>query len=315
MSEILTVTLNPALDVTTTAEHVEPEEKLRCDEPVLEAGGGGINVARAIGEMGAMAKAFVAISGFHGQQLLELLRQEPLIPEVFHTHGETRQSLAVTDRTSHEQYRFVMPGPIWTAEQAEEVLAAIGRATPQKGYVVLSGSQPPGVPVHFPTQLAAVMQDYSAKLVLDTSGAPLQALLHAGAARQHVLRLDGAESEDMAGRSLPDMHAVADFAQELIARNVAEVVVLAMGAEGSILVEGENRWRAVTPPVDVRSKVGAGDSFVGVFTWALSQGAAWEEALVQGVAAASSAVMHDGTDLCHQEDVEDLARKAKLERI
>ncbi|MEJ2001497.1 MAG: 1-phosphofructokinase family hexose kinase [Maritimibacter sp.] len=315
MSEILTVTLNPALDVTTTAESVVPEEKLRCDEPVLEAGGGGINVARAIGEMGAMAKAFVAISGFHGQQLLELLRQEPLIPEVFHTHGETRQSLAVTDRTTHEQYRFVMPGPVWTAEQAHEVLTAIGRAAPQKGYLVLSGSQPPGVPAHFPTQLAATAQDYSAKLVLDTSGAPLRALLDAGAARQHVLRLDGAESEDFAGRKLPDMHAVADFAQELIARNIAEVVVLAMGPEGSILVEGENRWRAKTKPVKVRSKVGAGDSFVGVFTWALANGAAWEEALVQGVAAASSAVMHDGTDLCHRSDVEELARDAILERI
>ncbi len=315
MSDILTVTLNPALDVSTTVEHVVPEEKLRCAEPVLEAGGGGINVARAIGEMGGRAHAFVAISGFHGQQLLELLRQEPLVPEVFHTHGETRQSLAVTDRNTHEQYRFVMPGPNWTPEQAHDVLDAIGRATPQKGYVVLSGSQPPGVPVHFPTQLAAMTQDHSAKLVLDTSGAPLKALLHAGSARQHVLRLDGAESEDLAGRSLPDMHAVADFAQELIARNIAEVVVLALGAEGSILVEGENRWRAVTQPVKVRSKVGAGDSFVGVFTWALSNGATWEEALVQGVAAASSAVMHDGTDLCHHEDVVELARTAKLERI
>jgi len=315
MSNILTVTLNPALDISTTVDKVQPEHKLRCDVPVLEAGGGGINVARAIGAMGGRAHAFVALSGYHGQQLLDILRQEPLIPEVFHTHGETRQSLAVIDRGTHEQFRFVMPGPRWTPEQAHDALDAIGRVTPQRGYVVLSGSQPPGVPRHFPTQLAAIMADHSARLVLDTSGEPLRALLRVGSARQHVLRLDGAESEDLAGRKLKDIHAVADFAEELIARNVAEVVVLALGAEGSILVEDGNRWHARTAPVTVRSKVGAGDSFVGVFTWALSRGAAWEEALVQGVAAASAAVMTDGTELCRPSDVEALASSATLRRI
>ena len=315
MSKILTVTLNPALDISTTVDTVRPEDKLRCAPPVLEAGGGGINVARAIGAMGGRAHAFVAISGYHGQQFLDILRQEPLIPEVFHTHGETRQSLAVIDRGTGEQYRFVMPGPRWTPEQAHDALDAIGRVTPQHGYVVLSGSQPPGVPRHFPTQLAAIMADHSARLVLDTSGEPLRALLNVGSARQHVLRLDGAESEDLAGRKLKDIHAVADFAEELIGRNVAEVVVLALGADGSILVEDGNRWHAKTEPVQVRSKVGAGDSFVGVFTWALSQGAAWEEALVRGVAAASAAVMTDGTELCRPTDVEALANKATLRRI
>lgn len=315
MSNILTVTLNPALDLSTTVERVVPEDKLRCEAPVIEAGGGGINVARAIGAMGGRAHAFVAISGYHGQQFLDILRQEPLIPEVFHTHGETRQSLSVIDRSTGEQFRFVMPGPGWSAEQAQDALDAIARVTPQRGYVVLSGSQPPGVPVHFPTQLAAQMKDHSARLILDTSGKPLKALLNVGSARQHVLRLDGAESEDLAGRPLRSESEVADFAQTLIHRNIAEVVVLALGAEGSILVENGNRWHAKTEPVKVRSKVGAGDSFVGVFTWALSNGAAWEEALRYGVAAASSAVTTDGTELCRQEQVDDLARTATLRRI
>ncbi len=296
MSNILTVTLNPALDMSATAARVVPEEKLRCSDPHLEAGGGGINVARAIGEMGGRAHAFVAISGFHGQQFLKILRQEPLIPEVFHTHGETRQSLAVIDRTTGEQYRFVMPGPSWTPEQAHEVLGAIQRATPQKGYVVLSGSQPPGVP-H------------------DTSGKPLKALLEVGAARQHVLRLDASESYDLAGRALHSHTEVADFAQNLIGQGVAEVVVLAMGSEGSILATADARWHAKTRPVKPISKVGAGDSFVGVFTWALSQGAAWEEALVHGVAAASSAVTTDGTELCNRADVEELVSTATLTKI
>ncbi len=315
MSDILTITLNPALDRSTSTDHVVPEEKLRCETPKTEAGGGGINVARAIGAMGGVARAFVAISGFQGQRYLERLRTEPVIPEVFHTHGETRQSFAVIDRSTGAQYRFVTPGPTWTPQQSEDVITAIHRCTPQKGYVVLSGSQPPGVPLDFPSKLAARMKDHSAHMILDTSGGPLKALLKTGAVRQHVLRLDGAESEDLAGRKFANMHEVADFAQELIARDVAEAVVLAMGSEGSILVQNGNRWRAKSPPVKPVSKVGAGDSFVGVFTWSLSQGAAWEEALRMGVAAAASAVTTEGTELCRKEQVLELARDALLERI
>lgn len=315
MSDILTVTLNPALDMSTTVGNVRPEDKLRCEQPVYDPGGGGINVARAIGELGGRAKALVALAGFHGQQFLDLLTHEPLIPEVFGIPGETRQSLAVIDRSTGEQYRFVMPGPAWSPDLAHDALEAIGRATPKGGYVVLSGSQPPGVPLHFPTNLAATVEEHGARLILDTSGAPLKALMNVGSARQHVLRLDGAESEDLAGRKLTSISEVADFAEELISRGVAEAVVLALGAEGSVLVAGHDRWRAVTPKVQVRSKVGAGDSFVGSFTLALSRGATWEDALVQGVAAASAAVMNDATTLCLRSDVEELARRATLERV
>ena len=315
MSDILTITLNPALDQSTTVDRVRPEDKLRCDLPVMDPGGGGINVARAIGELGGRAIALVALAGFHGQQYLDLLRGEPIIPVVFGIPGETRQSLAVIDRATGEQYRFVMPGPRWDAEMANDAVLAIGRTMSEGGYVVLSGSQPPGVPLHFPTQVAAVTEEHGGKLILDTSGAALKALLNVGSARQHVLRLDGAESEELAGRPLKSFAEVADFAEELVHRGVAEVVVLALGADGSILVENGNRWRAVTERVPVKSKVGAGDSFVGAFTLGLSRGEPWQDALVQGVAAASAAVMNDATTLCTRADVEALAATTLLERV
>jgi len=315
MPDILTITLNPALDVSTTVDRVRPEDKLRCEAPVLDPGGGGVNVARAVGELGGRALALVALAGFHGQQYLDQLHDEPIVPIAFSIPGETRQSLAVIDRSTGEQYRFVMPGPVWSAELAHQALVAIDRAMSDGAYVVLSGSQPPGVPRHFPTDMAALVEGRRGKLILDTSGKALAALLGVGSARQHVLRLDGAESEELAGRRLTSIDEVADFAEELVSRNVAEVVVLALGAEGSLLVENGNRWHAVTEPVKVRSKVGAGDSFVGAFTLALSRGAAWEEALVQGVAAASGAVMSDATRLCSRADVEALARSATLRRI
>lgn len=312
MTGILTVTLNPALDVSTSVDRVRPEDKLRCAMPSLDTGGGGVNVARAIGELGGRAGAFVALAGHTGAQFRDLLEDEPLDPVVFDIPGDTRQSLAVTDEGTGEQFRFVMPGPRWSPDLAEAAIRAIVAAAPRDGFVVLSGSQPPGVPVHFPTGLAAEIEAVGARLILDTSGPPLRALLGVGHARNHVLRLDGAESAELAGRRLVTREEVADFAQSLIVGGIAEVVVLALGADGSVLATAQGRWHANTIDVPVKSKVGAGDSFVGAFTLALSRGAAPEAALVQGCAAASAAVTTDATALCRREDVEDLARTATL---
>lgn len=303
MSDILTVTLNPALDMSSSVDHVRPEDKLRCALPDLDPGGGGTNVARAIRLLGGRARAFVAVAGYRGQQFAGLLAEEGVDTVPFHIEGETRLSLAVTDRASGAQYRFVMPGPRWSPQEAARALDAIADHAPGGGYVVLSGSQPPGVPVHFPAQLAAAVEEAGAKLVLDTSGAPLRGVLAAAPARPYVLRLDGAESEDLAGRSLPEIADVAAFAQELVTRDVAQIVVLALGPRGSLLASAGHCWHAATPAVPVRSKVGAGDSFVGAFTLALAHGAPCESALAEGVAAASAAVMSDATALCLPGDV------------
>lgn len=315
MPDILTVTLNPALDISTSVAKVVPEDKLRCAEPVYEPGGGGTNVARAVHLLGGHARAFVAVGGFRGEQFIELLKEDGIEPVCFRTHGETRLSLAVTDCSDANQYRFVMPGPRWGPETAHRALEAIGAAMPGDGLVVLSGSQPPGVPAHFPTQLAAMVEEKGARLILDTSGPPLHALMEVGSARQHVLRLDRRESEALAGRALSGVEDFAGFAQGLVHRGVAETVVLAMGSEGSVLAEDGRRWHAVTPMVRVRSKVGAGDSFVGAFTLSLSRGEALEAALCHGVAAASAAVMSDTTTLCLPGDVEALMGQVRLSRL
>jgi 6-phosphofructokinase 2 len=312
MSGILTVTLNPALDVSTSVGRLRAGDKLRCAPPALDTGGGGVNVARAIGELGGRATAFVTLAGYTGARYRDLLEAEPLIPLVFDIPGDTRQSLAVTDASDGAQYRFVMPGPDWSEVVAREVIAAIAEAAPDDGLVVLSGSQPPGVADDFPAALAAAVDARGARMVLDTSGPPLRALLAAGRARHHVLRLDGAETAELAGRRFDSRAEVADFAASLVAEGVAEAVVLALGPGGSVLATEAGRWHCNTIDVPVRSKVGAGDSFVGAFTLALSRGAAPEAALVQGCAGASAAVMTDATALCRREDVEALARSATL---
>src|SRR5665647_1310888 len=99
-SAILTVTLNPALDVTTSTARLAPQQKLRCAPPQYDPGGGGANVSRAIKELGGDSRAFVAIGGSTGQQYRRLLESGGVDGLFFRLRGETRISLTVMEDAS-----------------------------------------------------------------------------------------------------------------------------------------------------------------------------------------------------------------------
>ncbi len=305
MPEILTITLNPTVDLSTSVDHVRPGPKLRCDSPVADPGGGGINVSRAIRHLGGDSLAFIALGGATGVRLSALLKAEGIRFQEFAITGETRQSIAVTDRASGGQYRFVMPGPDWSAKMVEQALDAIVAATGTGELVVLSGSNPPGVPVDFTARLTARQSGTGAKVITDTSGAALRHLADhpCGLA---VLRMDSGEAEDLAGGPLPERRDSAEFARGLVKAGVAETVVIARGSDGSTLVTGDRAIHCSRPITEIVSAVGAGDSFVGAFTLALSRGGDWSEALIRGTAAASAAVLTQATQLCTREDAERL---------
>ncbi len=310
---VLTLTLNPALDMATDVPRLIADEKLRCSEPRLDPGGGGINVARAIHALGGEALALVALGGLTGDRLSELLRGAGIAFLGITGPGETRQSLTVTEDETGRQYRFMLPGPAWGEADQARVFQLLRAAGKSGAFAVISGSQPPGVPVDFPARLAAAMAGM--EVVLDTSGKALHEAVDHPIPGLRLLRMDGEEAEALAGRKLLTREQTADFAQGLVRAGVARQVIVARGADGSVLAEADLRWHAAAPRVDVVSKVGAGDSFVGAFILALARGGGSEAALKAGVCAAAAAVMTEATDLCRREDVERLMRGSEAVRV
>ena len=318
IADILTVTLNPALDIATAADHVRPGPKLRCDPPAIDPGGGGVNVARVIRRLGTPVRALVAVAGPTGERLVALMRAERVETLTLEAPEETRLGLAVTDRATGGQYRFAFPGPAWTKRRAAAIPRIIAEAAQPGGFVVLSGSQPPGFAADFPERVARALARVGARLVIDTSGPALARLAEAPpapAARPYVLRMDSGEAEALAGHPLPGRADTADFAQDLARRGAAEIVVVARGADGSTLATATSRIHAAGAPVPVVSKVGAGDSFVGAFTRALARGAAPARALQEGSAAASAAVTTPATELCRPREVRRLITACALCRV
>ncbi len=151
---IVTVTLNPALDVSGRCDAVRPGPKLRVEGVTTEPGGGGINVARAVRALGGAVQALAVLGGATGAQLAALLADEGVALTVIPGPGETRQSLSVTD-ADRAQWRFVLPGP--PAPDAAALTAAIAAAAPMGALVVLSGSQPPGLADDFALTLATAL--------------------------------------------------------------------------------------------------------------------------------------------------------------
>lgn len=298
---ILTLTLNPALDMATDVPELIPGHKLRCSDPHLDPGGGGLNVSRAIKHLGGDSLALVALGGLTGDRLAGLIRAEGITFLSLLGPGETRQSLTVTEGTSGKQYRFMLPGPVWGEAERARVFTLLRATARPGGFSVISGSQPPGVPADFSSQLAVSME--GSNIILDTSGHALREAVHEPIPGLAVLRMDGEEGEDLAGRKLDTRVATADFASELVAKGVAQRVVIARGADGNVVAEAGRRLFAPAPKVKVKSTVGAGDSFVAAFVLALARGQGADAALSMGTAAAAAAVTTLATQLCRAEDV------------
>ena len=310
---IVTLTLNPALDLSSAVSALIPDTKLRCTAPLLDPGGGGLNVSRAIAALGGESLALVALGGLTGDKLAGLIRDEGVPFLAMTAPGESRQSLTVTETSTGRQYRFMLPGPVWSAADQERVFALLRASARPGAFGVISGSQPPGVPVDFPASLTQAMPGL--QVVLDTSGPALaQAVAHpiAGLA---ILRMDGDEAETLAGHQLVTRSDTADFAAGLVARGVARMVVVARGADGSVLVDKDRRIFAKAAKVKVKSTVGAGDSFVAGLVLSLARGEPPETALAWGTAAASAAVMSDATQLCKRTDVVRLLPECVITRV
>jgi 6-phosphofructokinase 2 len=303
MPSIVTLTMNPAVDASTSVPYVLPDRKLRCQVPTYEPGGGGINVARAIRKLGGDALACFPVAGPAGERLEQLLDAEGVRRHPVPVTGWTRENLNVLEEVSGRQFRFCMPGPTLGENEWPVFLEWIRQLRPSPDFLVASGSLPPGVPVDFYARLAAVSRQMGSRVVLDTSGAPLARAVDHGV---YLLKPSLREFQALMGEPDGDESHLADLAAMVVKRGWCEILVLSLGAGGALWVTASGRERLAAPAVRVKSAVGAGDSLVAGVVLSLAQGRPLREAVRFGVAAGAAAVMNPGTALCRREDVERL---------
>lgn len=315
MSQILTITLNPALDIFGSVDEIEVGPKLRCDGGQIDAGGGGVNVSRAIRILGGDSTLFLATAGDIGDLLVKQLHNRDIYPIRYETDGHTRQSLSIFEESSGKQLRLILPGPIWTTAQVDGLFDCICRQTEEGAIVVASGSLPPGVPDNFYIELNTALRKRNARMVLDTSKETLLTSVKSAVHPYAVLRMDKLEAEYLADRTFATVQEMGTFAQQMVKDGIAEIVILARGAEGSVFASANERFHIQPPKTPVRSVVGAGDSFVGGLVYSLNQGKSLLDAGLVATSAASSAVQTGASDLCDPDEVARLMTKCAITQL
>jgi 6-phosphofructokinase 2 len=310
--DIVTLTINPAVDIFVNVAHVVPTSKLRCSAPKRDPGGGGINVARVAHRLGADVAAVYPVGGAIGQLLLRLLGREGIESIVTPSHVETRENFTAYEEETGQQYRFVLPGSTLHPAEWKAVLDKLATLRDRPRFVVASGSVPPGVPEDIYAKVARLAHDLGARMVVDTTGPALCAALREGVA---LMKPNLHELSEFIGAPLDTDATRLDACRKLIDEGNVEMVALTLGEDGAMLVTKERALRAKPMHIEVTSAVGAGDSFLGGLVASLAKEDDLAQAFRVAVAAASAAVMSPGTELSRESDVVRLIPQVEIEEV
>lgn len=297
---IVTLTMNPALDVTTSANVVSAGHKIRCGPARYDPGGGGINVARIASVLGAPVSAVFPAGGPAGDVVVSLITGARVPIHWIKIGESTRESVTVNELNTGEQYRFVLPGPRLTFAEQAQCLDELRRTAAAAEFVVASGSLPPGVPPDFYQRVAHVCDDLGVRLILDTSGGGLSHI------RSGVFLLKASlrELRERSGRELANEPDQVAAAQDLIDNGLTGAVVVSLGSQGALLATSSGSKRFSAIPVRSGSGVGAGDAMVAAITVGLSRRWSLDEAVRFGIAAGAAMLLTPGTASCTRYDVE-----------
>jgi 6-phosphofructokinase 2 len=299
-SAIVTLTMNPALDITTNADIVRHTDKIRCEGARYDAGGGGINVARFARALGASVTAVYPAGGPTGALVTDLVGESDVSVDRVIIGAATRESFTVNERSTGKQYRFVLPGPRLAFAEQALCLDRMRKVAASAKFVVASGSLPPGVPPDFYQRVADLCRELGALLILDTSGGGLSHVKSG----VFVLKPSVRELREYTGDPLATTSDQLAAAHDLIDRGIAQTVVVSLGSEGALLATSSASRRFSAIPVHALSGVGAGDAMVAAITVGLS--AAWplDKAVRYGIAAATAKLLTPGTAACTRASVE-----------
>ncbi|HEL1054719.1 TPA: tagatose-6-phosphate kinase [Streptococcus equi subsp. zooepidemicus] len=266
---ILTVTLNPSIDISYPLEVLALDRVNRVEAVQKTAGGKGLNVTRVLAEAGQSVVATGFIGGKLGDFVIHQLQEQGISNQFFKIKGETRNCIAVL----HEgmQTEILEAGPYIDMDEAEGFLNNMSIIAKQFDVLTFSGSLPKGLAAHYYQDLITMARAYGSKVVLDCSGAPLKAVL-AGKDKPTVIKPNLEELEDLIGQpvTLDEERLISLLSQPLF--EGIEWIIVSLGAQGAFAKHHNRFYRVTIPKIEVVNPVGSGDATVAGIAWALAEG-------------------------------------------
>ena len=308
---IITVTVNPAVDLTVTLDEFVPGDANRIISSRTDPGGKGVNVSRVLLELGCESLAMGFVSGARGRFIEQTLQEQGIYTDFLHTPGQTRTNVTIIDRKHNTATTLNEPGPTTDPHHVHSLLQRLRKQLSPGDWLIIGGSVPPGVDPGLYAEIIRLAKDRGARCIVDADGQPL---LRAMAERPFLVKPNRTEVERILGRISRHDEPLQEAAEQIHAVGV-EVVVLSQGAQGAVVVSSEGAFRVYPPAVPAISTVGTGDAMVAGLVQVLSQGGSLEEALRLGAAAGAAAALTPGTLLCRRADVVRLLPKVQVHRV
>lgn len=309
---ILTLTPNPAFDRIQTVPGFARGHVCRAVSLKMSAGGKGINVARAIHQLGGTAYCTGILGGHTGRLLADLARQDGLAATWTWVEGETRVSPVILSPDTGETTVINEAGPSVTAGDGERLLADVLAAAGRASLACLCGSLPPGLPHAFAADVVNAFRKVDVPLCVDSSGETLRHALKAGPA---MIKINLSEASSLLGREESgSINLALKAAQEIRSTGIPRVV-LTLGKDGAILVSNSGAWHATPPPMKAVCTIGSGDSFLAGLVLSLQNAMPDEQALRCAVASGSANTLSAGGGSFPREVYERLLSETTLVRI
>lgn len=308
---IITVTLNPAIDKTAQVDTMVCNGLNRLDHVLLDVGGKGINVSKAIQSLGGDSICSGFVAGENGKWIEKQLDELGLKYDFKEVPGNTRMNLKVLDKDMNLT-ELNEVGISINEDDLEDFKKKLLASVKENDIVVLAGSAPMGVPKTIYKDLVSLLKEKGALVILDADGDFFTNGIEAG---PYLIKPNKYElckyfnlSEEISDETL------IENAKKLLDKGI-EYVVISLGSKGAIFMTKDNIARVPGLKIEAHSAVGAGDSMVGALAYSIEQKYEFTRLIKKAVATSAGAVMTKGTKAPSPDVIEKLEKEVKIEMI
>ena len=306
-SLFVTVTLNPAIDRTVTADRLVFDDRAYIQSSSESAGGRGLNASAVLHSWGAPTLAIVPSGGEAGPRFEAHLARLGFPFQVVPVRQNVRWNLIITDRQGMT-VKLNEPGPALGQEELDAIEAAVRERLPGAKWLLVCGSLPPGVPSSYLRRLIAAGREAGVKVLVDTDGETLQdALLE----RPTAVTPNRTEAAALLNKALITRQHFRGAAQRICEMG-AEAVLLSLGGRGAIGVRGSEVVEAVPPRIDAVCPIGAGDALNAAYVWALEETGSFPDAVRWAVAAGTASAQLPGISFATLEQARQMHDRVEL---
>ncbi len=309
-SRVVTVTINPAIDQTISIPNFTAGAVNRVQSWRMDAGGKGINVASFLADYGQPATATGFLGADNDEIFRRLFERKGIEDRCVRIAGQTRIGVKISDEVLNQTTDINFPGETPSAADIERLFAILAELAATRKWFVLSGSIPRGVSSGIYADMVRALP--GKKVVLDTSGEGFAQAISAG---PWLIKPNVDELREYTGQPLDSHEAILAAARELSARFAITSVVISMGKQGALFVEGDEALWAVPPDVKVKSTVGAGDAMVAGIVAAKIRGLALADCARLATAFSATAISHVGHDLPAVAEVEAMRDRVSIQEL